>query len=61
LAPGVARIATRLDAREHVTFDGRLQEGAKGLIARQILKSGRGGDYRDPHRIRAWAGASPPN
>jgi menaquinone-dependent protoporphyrinogen oxidase len=54
-ARGVARIATRLDAREHVTFGGRLQEGARGLIARQIVKSGRGGDFRDPERIRAWA------
>lgn len=54
-APGVGRIAYRLDAREHVTFGGRLQEGAKGWVARQILNSGKGGDYRDPERIHAWA------
>lgn len=55
-APGVARIASRLDAREHVTFGGRLVEGAQGPVARWILSSGRGGDFRDPVRIRAWAG-----
>ncbi|MGP3953517.1 flavodoxin domain-containing protein [Streptomyces sp. 7N604] len=53
--PGVDRIAFRLDVLGHITFGGRLQEGAKGLIARQILKSGRGGDFRDPERVRAWA------
>lgn len=54
-APGVARVARGLDARAHVTFGGRLEQGAKGWIARQILKPGKGGDYRDPERIRAWA------
>ncbi|MGP3948970.1 flavodoxin domain-containing protein [Streptomyces sp. 7N604] len=54
-ARGVARIVKRLDAREHITFGGRLQEGAKGWIARQIVRSGKGGDFRDPERIRAWA------
>lgn len=54
-APGVHRIAVRLDVREHTTFGGRLQEGAKGWIAGRILASGKGGDYRDPERIRAWA------
>jgi menaquinone-dependent protoporphyrinogen oxidase len=53
--PGAARIAARLDARGHVTFGGRLAEGAQGFIARQILKSGRGGDFRDRERIRDWA------
>ncbi|MEU4498563.1 flavodoxin domain-containing protein [Streptomyces sp. NPDC023998] len=53
--PGAARAATRLDAREHVTFGGRLEEGARGFIARMIVKQGRGGDFRDMERIRAWA------
>jgi menaquinone-dependent protoporphyrinogen oxidase len=51
---GVARIATRVEARGHATFGGRLVEGAAGPIARQILRSGRGGDYRDPEQVRAW-------
>lgn len=55
-APQVARIATRLDARGHATFGGRLAEGARGLIARQLLKSGKGGDFRDRAQIRTWAG-----
>ncbi|MFF3763950.1 flavodoxin domain-containing protein [Streptomyces sp. NPDC001922] len=53
--PGVRRIAARLDALGHVTFGGRLEEGAKGIIAHQIVKAGRGGDYRDPARVHAWA------
>jgi menaquinone-dependent protoporphyrinogen oxidase len=53
--PGVARIAERLDARDHVTFGGRLAEGARGFLARQILGQGRGGDYRDRAQVRAWA------
>ncbi|MEU3459339.1 flavodoxin domain-containing protein [Streptomyces sp. NPDC006733] len=53
--PGVARIATRVNARGHITFGGRLAEGARGLIARQLLKNGKGGDFRDRERVRAWA------
>ncbi|TQK50020.1 menaquinone-dependent protoporphyrinogen oxidase [Streptomyces sp. SLBN-118] len=52
---GAARAATLLDAREHVTFGGRLEEGARGFVARMIVKQGRGGDFRDMERIRAWA------
>ncbi|NBM19813.1 flavodoxin domain-containing protein [Streptomyces sp. GC420] len=54
-APAVARIATRLDARGHATFGGRLAEGAGGFIARQLLKQGKGGDFRDRARIEEWA------
>ncbi|MDX6312618.1 MAG: menaquinone-dependent protoporphyrinogen oxidase [Streptomyces sp.] len=54
-ARGVARTVTRLDARDHVTFGGRLGEGAQGFIARQILKQGKGGDFRDREQIRTWA------
>jgi menaquinone-dependent protoporphyrinogen oxidase len=54
-APAVARIATRLGPRGHATFGGRLAEGAQGLIARQILKQGEGGDFRDREQIRTWA------
>lgn len=53
--PGVARIATRLNARGHTTFGGRLTEGARGFIARQLLKQGKGGDFRDHEQVHAWA------
>ncbi|MFE9650708.1 flavodoxin domain-containing protein [Streptomyces sp. NPDC006365] len=53
--PGVKRAMTRLDAREHVTFGGCLEEGAKGFIARKIVSSGKGGDFRNFPEIEAWA------
>lgn len=53
--PGVKRSAVRLDAREHVTFGGCLREGAHGWLARMILRSGQGGDFRDFDRIEKWA------
>ncbi|MGW3017454.1 flavodoxin domain-containing protein [Streptomyces longwoodensis] len=53
--PGVRRTVLRLDARDHVTFGGRLEEGAEGRIARMILRSGKGGDFRDFARIADWA------
>jgi menaquinone-dependent protoporphyrinogen oxidase len=55
LVPPVA--ARRLDAREHVTFGGRLEEGASGWVARMLIKQGRGGDFRDMEQIRAWSQA----
>lgn len=51
---GVRRVVTRLDAREHVTFGGCLEEGAKGFVARKIVSSGKG-DFRDHERIETWA------
>ncbi|MEE1938954.1 flavodoxin domain-containing protein [Streptomyces sp. TRM 70361] len=54
-APGPARIAARVDARGHATFGGRLTEDARGFVARQIVKQGKGGDFRDRERIRRWA------
>ncbi|WP_030421190.1 flavodoxin domain-containing protein [Streptomyces sp. SCSIO 75703] len=53
--PGVRRVAARLDAVEHVTFGGCLQEGARGRMARMILEDGRGGDFRDFEAIAGWA------
>ncbi|MFE7120635.1 flavodoxin domain-containing protein [Streptomyces sp. NPDC057654] len=53
--PGATRASMRLNAREHITFGGCLQEGAKGAVARMIVKRGGGGDYRDAGQIRAWA------
>ncbi|GKQ37909.1 flavodoxin domain-containing protein [Streptomyces sp. A012304] len=52
---GVSKAMTRLDARGHITFGGRLEEGAKGLVAGMILRSGKGGDFRDFHQIETWA------
>lgn len=52
---GVKRAMVRLDAREHVTFGGCLDEGAKGFIARKIVSSGKGGDFRDFDQVEAWA------
>jgi menaquinone-dependent protoporphyrinogen oxidase len=53
--PGVKKAADRLDARGHVTFGGCLEEGAKGWVARMILKNGKGGDFRNFPEIEAWA------
>ncbi|MFD7477372.1 flavodoxin domain-containing protein [Streptomyces sp. NPDC059837] len=53
--PGVRRVMTRLGARAHVTFGGCLEEGAKGFVARKIVSSGKGGDYRDFGQIEVWA------
>ncbi|MFF3448310.1 flavodoxin domain-containing protein [Streptomyces sp. NPDC002667] len=52
---GVQRAIDRLDVREHVTFGGCLKEGAKGRIAKMIVSSGKGGDFRDFGAIEAWA------
>ncbi|MFE3323543.1 flavodoxin domain-containing protein [Streptomyces sp. NPDC059176] len=49
------RAERRLGAEEHVTFGGRLQEGARGRMARLLLEQGRGGDFRDFPKITAWA------
>ncbi|MFI0960802.1 flavodoxin domain-containing protein [Streptomyces sp. NPDC021080] len=53
--PGVRRAMTRLDARGHVTFGGCLKEGAKGRIAKMIVSSGKGGDFRDFDAVERWA------
>ncbi|AZQ39695.1 flavodoxin [Streptomyces cyaneochromogenes] len=54
--PGVKKVMARLDAREHVTFGGCLEEGAKGWVAGMILRSKKGGDFRDFTAIEMWAG-----
>ncbi|WP_458247681.1 flavodoxin domain-containing protein [Streptomyces sp. MAI_2237] len=53
--PWVRRALDKLDARGHVTFGGCLEEGAKGRIARMIIRNGKGGDFRDFPEIEAWA------
>jgi len=53
--PGVKKAMVELDARDHVTFGGCLEEGAKGWVARMILRNGKGGDFRDFTAIETWA------
>ncbi|WP_327186717.1 flavodoxin domain-containing protein [Streptomyces sp. NBC_01334] len=52
---GVLRAMNRLDVQGHATFGGRLAEGARGRVAGMILRSGKGGDFRDFGAIEAWA------
>ncbi|GAA3341757.1 flavodoxin domain-containing protein [Amorphoplanes nipponensis] len=47
-----------LQAREHVTFGGRLTDEAHGwlgFVARRLEHDGHTGDFRNPERVRAWA------
>ncbi|MEV1063590.1 flavodoxin domain-containing protein [Streptomyces sp. NPDC050263] len=53
---GVQKAMSRLEVRDHVTFGGCLEDGAKGWVAGMILRSGKGGDFRDFGAIEAWAG-----
>ena len=53
--PGVKRAMDRVDAEGHITFGGCLLEGARGRVARMILRSGKGGDFRDFAQIEDWA------
>jgi menaquinone-dependent protoporphyrinogen oxidase len=53
--PQAAKSARQLGARQHVTFGGQLTEQAKGFVARAMVRNGRGGDFRNPQRIAAWA------
>lgn len=53
--PGVRRAMDKLDVTGHVTFGGRLEEGARGRVARMIVRSGKGGDFRDFAAIESWA------
>ncbi|GAA1555246.1 MULTISPECIES: flavodoxin domain-containing protein [Streptomyces] len=51
----VARQMERLGAREHVTFGGSLTTSTPGLIAKALVRHGKGGDFRNPERIQNWA------
>lgn len=50
----VRRLMERVHAREHITFGGCLPADASGLIARAMVKQGRGGDFRDMDAVRTW-------
>lgn len=47
---------SRIGARGHVTFGGRLAADAKGFPASAMAKT-RAGDRRDPEQVRHWVGA----
>ncbi|XUM05043.1 flavodoxin domain-containing protein [Streptomyces venezuelae ATCC 10712] len=53
--PGVARRIKKLGAREHVTFGGAMTAETAGFISRSLVRQGKGGDFRNPERVRAWA------
>lgn len=47
-------IGDRLDSSGHITFGGRLAPGARGFMARLIVRQGRGGDFRSRDQVRSW-------
>lgn len=51
----VAVLMERIGACGHTTFGGRLSADAKGFPAAAMARK-RSGDWRNPDRIRAWAG-----
>jgi menaquinone-dependent protoporphyrinogen oxidase len=53
--PSAAEALQRLNAAGHVTFGGRIGPEASGWIARKMLQNGKGGDFRNESRVRAWA------
>ena len=52
--PQVAREMARLHARGHVTFGGSVTADTPGLVARTMVKHGKGGDFRSPEQIQRW-------
>jgi menaquinone-dependent protoporphyrinogen oxidase len=49
----VQAIASRLEARGHMTFGGRLEAKPKGLIARRMART-MAGDWRDQMHVEEW-------
>jgi len=52
-----AEAARTLHARGHITFGGRLDQFAEGFLARAMVRSGHGGDFRNDERIKNWSRA----
>ena len=50
---GVHALMRRVNARDHVTFGGRLAPDAEGFPASAIAKK-KAGDWRDPTQVKAW-------
>ncbi len=53
----VAKAMSRIGARGHVTFGGRLEPDAKGYPARAMAKKS-AGDWRDPAQVHRWVVAT---
>jgi menaquinone-dependent protoporphyrinogen oxidase len=53
----VQPLAERLEARDVVTFGGRLAEEAEGFIAKAMARNGKAGDWRDLDQAAAWGNA----
>ncbi|MFD5412528.1 flavodoxin domain-containing protein [Streptomyces nojiriensis] len=56
--PPVAAVARQMQlvgAREHMTFGGSVTARTPGFLAGALTRQGKGGDFRDPERIRKWA------
>jgi menaquinone-dependent protoporphyrinogen oxidase len=51
---GVAALMSRVGARGHMTFGGRLEADAKGFPASAMAKTN-SGDWRDPEHVQSWA------
>ncbi|MEO6774898.1 MAG: flavodoxin domain-containing protein [Kofleriaceae bacterium] len=51
---GVAALSTKIGARDHRTFGGRLEPEPRGRLAKAMAKN-YAGDWRDWDRVRAWA------
>ena len=49
----VARVMSKIGARGHVTFGGRLEKDAKGFPASAMAKK-RAGDWRDREHVHRW-------
>ncbi|MBV9291710.1 MAG: flavodoxin [Frankiales bacterium] len=49
----VQRIAADLEARGHMTFGGRLEPNARGLLARMMARR-MAGDWRDATHVEEW-------
>ncbi|MGO8941751.1 MAG: flavodoxin domain-containing protein [Mycobacterium sp.] len=49
----VAKLASRVGTRGHVTFGGRLEPDAKGFPASAMAKK-MSGDWRDPAHVQRW-------
>ncbi|MFG2867436.1 flavodoxin domain-containing protein [Streptomyces sp. NPDC048338] len=52
---GVARRMEKLGARGHMTFGGAVTAETSDPVARAMVSRGKGGDFRNPERIRTWA------
>ncbi|WP_406739134.1 flavodoxin domain-containing protein [Streptomyces sp. NBC_00853] len=56
--PPVAAVAREMQlvgAREHITFGGSITAHTPGFLAGALTRQGKGGDFRNPERIRKWA------